>query len=85
MPHLHSDEIDISAPLPDERILEIHEILDRLEESNPEGADIVKLRFFCGLSNPEIAALLGVNEKTIRRRWHVAKVWLYRQLRETQN
>ena len=45
-------------------------------------ARIVKLRIFGGMGHGEIAALMGVNEKSIRRRWNQAKVWLYRALRE---
>jgi DNA-directed RNA polymerase specialized sigma24 family protein len=40
------------------------------------------MRFFCGLENEEIAAVLEVNEKTVRRHWELAKVWLYRAIRE---
>ena len=45
-------------------------------------AQIVKLRFFSGMNNNEIAALLEVNEKTVRRHWTLAKVWLYRAMEE---
>lgn len=43
-----------------------------------------KLRFFVGLTNEEIAALLGVNEKTVRRHWELAKVRLFRTIKATQ-
>ena len=64
----------------DRRLLGIHEVLDALETEDPLKAQIVKLRFFSGLENEEIAALLGVNEKTVRRHWELAKVWLYRAI-----
>ena len=75
-------DIDLAAPIPDERLLDVHEVLDQLEQENELNARIVKLRFFAGMKNDEIAALLDVNEKTIRRHWEVAKVWLYRVLQE---
>ena len=75
-------EVDISGPIPDERLLAVHEVLDQLEEEDEMNARIVKLRFFGGMKNDEIAALLEVNEKTVRRHWTVAKVWLYRALQE---
>ena len=55
--------------------------MDALEAEDATKAAIVKMRFFCGLENEEIAAILGVNEKTVRRHWALAKVWLYRAIR----
>lgn len=43
-------------------------------------ARIVKLRFFGGMQNAEIAALLEVSERTVERHWKVAKLWLYRAM-----
>jgi len=71
----------IRAPVEDERILQVSEALEMLEREDVEKAEIVKLRFFVGLSNEEIAALLGVNEKTVRRHWEVAKVRLFQSIK----
>ena len=54
-------------------MLQVHQALDALASADSEKALIVKLRFFVGLSHEEIAALLGVNEKTVRRHWEVAR------------
>jgi len=59
----------------------VHEALDALAVEDPEKAQIVKLRFFAGLNHEEIAALLGVNERTIRRHWEVAKVRLFQSIK----
>ena len=77
-----AEDFDLAAAIPDERLLDVHEVIDQLEEENELNARIVKLRFFGGMKNDEIAALLEVNEKTVRRHWEVAKVWLYRALKE---
>lgn len=61
----------------DEMLLQVHEALDALAHENPEEAEVVKLRFFAGMTHPEIAAILNVNEKTVRRYWNHAKAWLY--------
>ena len=74
------DGIDIAPPADDERLLEVHEALEELEREDPFKAGIVKMRFFSGMENEEISALLEVSEKTVRRHWEVAKVWLYRAL-----
>ena len=78
------NESAIQAPAEDEKILQVHEALEVLSVEDPETAQIVKLRFFVGLSHEEIAALLGVNEKTVRRHWEVAKVRLFQSIRTTK-
>jgi RNA polymerase sigma factor (TIGR02999 family) len=74
-------EAAIEAPVEDEKILQVHEALDALEAEDPRKAQIVKLRFFAGLGHEEIAALLGVNEKTVRRHWEIAKVRLFQRIK----
>jgi len=74
-------ESAIEPPAEDEKILQVHEALEVLSTEDPEKAQIVKLRFFVGLSHEEIAALLGVNEKTVRRHWEVAKVRLFQNIK----
>ncbi len=74
-------EIEVIEGLDDERLLAVNEALEQLELEDPARAEIVKLRFFSGMENEEIASILGISEKTVRRHWAVAKVWLYRRLR----
>jgi RNA polymerase sigma factor (TIGR02999 family) len=78
------DALSVAAPMADERLLGIHEVLDRLEMEHELDARIVKLRFFGGLKQDEIAALLEVSEKTVQRHWIMAKTWLYRALKELE-
>jgi RNA polymerase sigma factor (TIGR02999 family) len=78
---LSLDEMDLSDGADNRQIIEVNEVLDELEAEDATKAAIVKMRFFCGLENEEIAAILGVNEKTVRRHWALAKVWLYRAIR----
>lgn len=54
--------------------------LSDLERLDPRQADIVTLRFFGGLEGAEIAAALGISERTVKREWAMAKLWLYREL-----
>ena len=79
--HVPIHEIEVVEGFDDERLLAVNEALGQLESEDPPRAQIVKLRFFSGMENEEIASLLGINEKTVRRHWAVAKVWLYRRLR----
>lgn len=66
-----------------EELLALDEALTRLAEFNPQGARIVQLRFFGGLSNEEVAAVVDTSERTVRRSWTVAKAWLRDALRDT--
>jgi RNA polymerase sigma factor (TIGR02999 family) len=79
--HLNIDDMDLSAPEPDERILLIDEALTRLETEDPEHAHIVTLKFFGGFTNREIAESLGVAERTIERQWAYAKACLLSMIR----
>lgn len=79
---LEESEIPIASPLPDDRLLEVNEVLDQLEEEDAQLAQVVKLRFFGGLKQAELAALLGVTERTVRKYLSVAKLRLFRALEE---
>jgi RNA polymerase sigma factor (TIGR02999 family) len=62
-------------------LLEIDDLLSQLARSDERMAKIVELRFFGGLTNIEAAEALGINERTVKRDWQVARAWLYSQLR----
>jgi RNA polymerase sigma factor (TIGR02999 family) len=74
------DEQIFAAPTRATDLLAIDEALTRLESSEPELAQLVEWRFFAGLSIEEIAALLGVSDRTIKRRWRSARAFLYQDL-----
>jgi RNA polymerase sigma factor (TIGR02999 family) len=75
------DAVELPVPADDALVLDVHEALERLAAEDPEKAEVVKLRFFVGLENSEVAALLGVSEKTVQRHWAFAKAWLFRAMR----
>lgn len=72
------DAIELPSTGDDAIVLQIHEALQQLSVEDEVKAEVVKLRFFVGLENAEIAAILGVSEKTVRRHWSFAKAWLHR-------
>jgi DNA-directed RNA polymerase specialized sigma24 family protein len=76
------EESAIAAPEPEDRFLQVRAALELLEAEDPANARIVRLRYFGALSNREIATQLGVNEKTVRRHWGVAKIRLVQLIRE---
>lgn len=69
---------------PDERLLLMDEGLQQLEREDPEGARVVMLKFFTGLTNAEIAETLQVNVRTIERKWAHAKVRLFQIVRDIE-
>lgn len=78
------DGLDIADSLDGERLLFVNEALDRLAAQDPVKAEIVKLRFFVGLENREIAELMGISERTVERAWRFAKTWLLAELSDGQ-
>ena len=74
------DEADISAPQGDDDLIPVHEALDRLAIEDKTKAEIVKLKYFVGLNNDEVAEALNMSEKTVRRHWTFAKTWLYEEI-----
>jgi RNA polymerase sigma factor (TIGR02999 family) len=72
--------IQVPAPVPaEEELLAVHEALDELAELDSRKAELVKLRFFVGLTFAEAATMLGVSEVTAKRDWAFARAWLYRR------
>ena len=70
----------IGAAHEDAMLPALDEALERLEEIDEEQARIVELRYFVGLSNEETAETLGLSAATVKRRWALARAWLYREL-----
>lgn len=66
-------------------LIELESALQSLEEKEPELARIVNLRFFGGLTEIEVAAELGISERTVRRGWAFARQWLAAELRRTDD
>jgi DNA-directed RNA polymerase specialized sigma24 family protein len=57
--------------------MQISDTLDELAEVEPELAEIIDLKFFCGFSFAEIAAMRGVSERTIQRNWEKGRLYLH--------
>jgi RNA polymerase sigma factor (TIGR02999 family) len=76
------DEIDLASEHDPQRLLHVHEALDRLAAQDATKAEIVKLRFFVGLENREIAEMLGISERTVERAWRFARAWLLAEFSE---
>jgi RNA polymerase sigma factor (TIGR02999 family) len=73
----------ISVAGPKEDLLALDEALTRLGEREPVKAELVKLRYFAGLSLEEAAVCLGISPATAKRYWAVSRAWLFDALSET--
>ena len=79
--HIDIDEVEIAAPGDNaEEILAVNEALDQLAAVYPEKAQLVKMRYFVGLSFDEIAEIMGISPTSAKREWEYARGWLYRRI-----
>jgi RNA polymerase sigma factor (TIGR02999 family) len=76
------EQLDVASGSTDEQILAVHAALEKLSTLDPPVAELIKLRFFAGLSNAQAAELMGIPERTANRRWAYARAWLYQELRQ---
>ena len=74
------DDLPIAGPEPDEKVLALSEALEKLNATNKPAADLVKLRYFAGLTGKEAAEALGLAERTADRLWVYARTWLLKEL-----
>ncbi|MGD9853848.1 MAG: ECF-type sigma factor [Planctomycetaceae bacterium] len=75
------DHVEIALPEPCVDILAVNEVLERFEKLDKLKADLVKLRYFAGLSIPQAAAALGISSTTADRYWAYARAWLHAELK----
>jgi RNA polymerase sigma factor (TIGR02999 family) len=77
------DEVVAAAGEPGDDLLDLDAALTRLEAADPPAAQLVKLRYFAGLSMADAATALGIPLRTAERNWTFARTWLYRELSRT--
>ena len=74
------DDVDVAAKADDNTLLRLDEALEKLAKEDPPSAELVKLRFFAGLTTEQAAAALGISERTARRYWVFARASLHHEL-----
>jgi len=75
-------EMDVAEnPVNAKELSLIGDVLEQLASVEPELAQVVDLKFFCGFSFEEIAAMQGVSERTVQRRWEKARIYLHHSIR----
>ncbi len=78
---VEAGRLGLACPLPDEQLLAVDEALERLGGINPRAAEVVKLRFFAGLTEAQVAEHQGVSLSTVERTWAFARTWLFNEIR----
>ncbi len=79
--HITALTTNLPGGADDKELERIGDALDELRTVDPALAQVVDLKFFCGFSFTEIAALGGISERTVRRQWEKARIYLHRSLR----
>jgi RNA polymerase sigma factor (TIGR02999 family) len=77
-------DVDPAVTAKDDEWLAVGDALEKLAAQDQQMAELVKLRFFVGLTNKEAAEILGVSEPTVERWWSFARAWLYREIRSAR-
>jgi len=73
-------EVDLASPTDDDQLLAVNEALDKLAVRHKVQAELVKLRYFVGMTNEEAAEVLGISVRTAKYYWTHARAWLYREI-----
>ena len=76
------DEASLVIAVPTEELLAVNEALDELAEEDPQAAELVKLRYFVGMTMAEAASALNLGKRTAEGIWTYAKAWLGQHIRE---
>ena len=80
MPHIAIEDVDAGIDPPSVDLVDLDEALGKLEQLDADQAKIVELRFFGGLTVEETAEVVRSSPATVKRDWHSAKAWLFREL-----
>jgi RNA polymerase sigma factor (TIGR02999 family) len=78
------DEVEISAGVRQDQLIELDDALAKLEAQDPQKAEVVKLRYFVGMSNEQTAETLGLSLATVERYWSFAKAWLFKEIQQAK-
>jgi RNA polymerase sigma factor (TIGR02999 family) len=79
------DAVEIAAPGDSQEILEVNDALDQLAAHNRVEAELVKLRYFVGMTLEEAAAAMNISARTADNYWAHAKVWLFKEIERSRS
>lgn len=77
-------DVDLAVHIDDDQILAVNEALDKLAAQDKLKAELVKLRYFVGMTIEEASQVLGISEPTAKRYWTYSRAWLFREIQRAQ-
>ena len=84
-PQVNLEGVEIAAATEEEKLLAVNDALDKLAARDKLKAELVKLRYFVGMTIEESARILGISEPTAKRWWTYARAWLYNEIKESND
>lgn len=78
------EDFDLAAPSADDQLLAMNEALDKLALEHPVQAELVKLRYFAGMTNEEVSKVLGISVSTVKNYWTFSRAWLLKEIEGEQ-
>lgn len=75
------DQIEIAASGPEDRLAQVSDALEESQRVAPEAAQVIKLRYFAGLTQEQVADSMGISLRSAERQWTWAKAWLFHRIR----
>jgi len=78
---LDIQDVEVAAALQDDELLALNDALEQFSAKDPQKAELVKLRYFAGLTLQQAAELLAISEPTAKRHWAYARAWLFREIK----
>ena len=73
-------DLQVAAPDEDEQVLSVHEALEKFALDHPVQAELVKLRYFAGMTNEEVAQVLGISVTSAKKYWAFSRAWLVNEI-----
>ncbi len=80
--HVELDGLPLAGPVADEQLLALNDALERFAPLDAPKAELVKLRYFVGLTTEQAAKVMNISEPTAKRWWAYAKAWLFRECQD---
>ncbi|MGH7993966.1 MAG: sigma-70 family RNA polymerase sigma factor [Limisphaerales bacterium] len=78
------DGLDLAAPAVDDQLLAVNDALDKFASEHPVQAELVKLRYFAGLTNEEVSEVMGISVSTAKNYWAFSRAWLLNEIENEQ-
>ena len=82
--HCVHEQIEIAAAGKEDELVAVHDALEKLAARDKQKAELVKLRYFVGLTTEEAAQVLGISVPTADRWWNFSRAWLYEEIERQQ-